>query len=233
MKQITPKQYAKIYPPPSAGSAGERADFEHHIQQRASVLPRTAANGAPCRSDSATGLRSTPGSAAACSSGCSPRFGSKEAVGEDADCFGLDSTSVKLHPDGTGLYSIGKSRGGWNTKTHMVSASDRQADIFRLSGGHAHDAPEGRVLLESWDAPVANAPLAMERVYEGDKTRRLVRRCGCRRSCRRRLTGKSNGTTTGKPTSLGTRSSGYSGDSRADGASSRCSTNSTRCFWTS
>ena len=41
----------------------------------------------------------------------------------------------------------------------MASASDRQAVIFRLSGGHAHDAPEGRALLESRDAPVANATL--------------------------------------------------------------------------
>ena len=36
------------------------------------------------------------------------------------------------------------------------------------------DAPEGRVLLESWDEPAANAPLAMDRACEGDETRRLV-----------------------------------------------------------
>ena len=34
--------------------------------------------------------------------------------------------------------------------------------VFRLSGGQVQDAPEGRVLLESWDKPVANAPLAMD-----------------------------------------------------------------------
>ena len=51
------------------------------------------------------------------------------------------SSSVQMHPDGIGArkksgpQSIGKPRGGWNTKIHMVSASDRQAMIFRLSGG--------------------------------------------------------------------------------------------------
>ena len=100
------------------------------------------------------------------------------------ECFGLDSTSVKVHPDGTsaqmknGPKSIGKSRGGWNTKIRMVSASDRHTMIFRLSGGQARDAPEGRVLLESWDKPVANAPLAMDYAYECDKTRGLVETLG-------------------------------------------------------
>ena len=105
----------------------------------------------------------------------------QEAVGEDAECFGLDSTSVKVHPDGTGArktngpQSIGKSRGGWYAKIHMVSASGGQAMIFRLSDGQAPDAPEGRALPESWADPVANAPLAMDRACEGNKTRRLVR----------------------------------------------------------
>ena len=94
-----------------------------------------------------------------------------------ADRFGLDSTSVKVHPDGasaqvkSGPQSIGKLRGGWNTKIRMVSASDRYAMIFRLSVRQARDAPEGRVLLESWDKPVAKAPLAMDDAYEGDKAR--------------------------------------------------------------
>ena len=106
------------------------------------------------------------------------------APGGDADCFGLDSTSAEVHPDGTGArktngpQSIGKSRGGWYAKIHMVSASGRQAMIFRLSGGQANDAPEGRALPESWDDPVADAPLAMDRACEGDETRQLVRDLG-------------------------------------------------------
>ena len=106
------------------------------------------------------------------------------APGGDAVCFGLDSTSAEVHPDGTGArktngpQSIGKSRGGWNTKIHMVSASGRQAVIFRLSGGQANDAPEGRALPESWADPVAGAPPAMDRACEGDETRQLVRDLG-------------------------------------------------------
>ena len=50
--------------------------------------------------------------------------------------------------------------------------------IFRLSGGQANDAPEGRALPESWADPVAGAPLAMDRAYEGDETRQLVRDLG-------------------------------------------------------
>ena len=108
----------------------------------------------------------------------------QEAVGEGADCFGLDSASAEVHPDGAGArktnepQSIGKSRGGWYAKIRMVSASGRQAMIFRLSGGQANDAPEGRALPESWADPVANAPLAMDRACEGDKTRQLVRDLG-------------------------------------------------------
>ena len=89
-----------------------------------------------------------------------------------------------MHPDGTGArktdgpQSIGKSRGGWNTKIHMVSASGRQAMIFGLSDGQAHDAPEGRALLKSWADPVVDAPLAMDRAHEGDETRQLVRDLG-------------------------------------------------------
>ena len=72
----------------------------------------------------------------------------QEAAGGDANCFGLDSASAEVHPDGTGArktngpQSIGKSRGGWYAKIHMVSASGRHAMIFRLSGGQANDAPE-------------------------------------------------------------------------------------------
>ena len=104
----------------------------------------------------------------------------QEAVGEEAECFGLDSTGVKVHPDGAGArktngpQSIGKSRGGWYAKIRMVSASDRHAMIFRLSDGQAHGAPKGRILLESRDKPGADAPLAMDRACEGDETRGLA-----------------------------------------------------------
>ena len=102
----------------------------------------------------------------------------------DADCFCLDSTGVKVHPDGTrarktnGPQSIGKSRGGWCAKIHVVSTSDWEAMIFRLSGGNAHDAPEGRALLESAGPIRSRTHLRRWTACEGDETRRLVEEMG-------------------------------------------------------
>ncbi len=81
MKQITAKQYAKIHPylPVQRRTCGFRTSSS---SMRFRTLWRTAANGARCRNGSATGPRSTPdyaaGRAAACSSGCSPRFGTRK-----------------------------------------------------------------------------------------------------------------------------------------------------------
>ena len=95
------------------------------------------------------------------------------------EAFSLDSTSVKVHPDGTGALkngpqAIGKSRGGWNTKIHMVAADARTAIVFALSPGHEHDAPHGRALLEEMGPMPEGLPLLMDRAYEGDETRQLV-----------------------------------------------------------
>ena len=46
----------------------------------------------------------------------------------DLDVLGLDSTTIKVHPDATGALkkrgpqAIGRSRGGLTTKLHMVAA---------------------------------------------------------------------------------------------------------------
>ena len=96
------------------------------------------------------------------------------------EAFALDSTSVKVHPDGTGAFkkngpqAIGKSRGGWNTKIHMVAADARTAIVFTLSPGGDHDAPHGRALLEELGSMPEGLPLLMDRAYEGDQTRQLV-----------------------------------------------------------
>ena len=95
------------------------------------------------------------------------------------DCIGLDSTSMKVHPDGAGALkngpqSIGKSRGGWTTKVHMVSANDRCAQTFSLSPSNAHDAVEGRKLSSDWQDAPRNISLVMDRAYEGDETRQLA-----------------------------------------------------------
>ena len=96
------------------------------------------------------------------------------------EAFALDSTSVKVHPDGTGALkkngpqAIGKSRGGWNTKIHMVAADARTAIVFALSPSGDHDAPHGRALLEELGSMPEGLPLLMDRAYEGNQTRQLV-----------------------------------------------------------
>ena len=91
----------------------------------------------------------------------------------------MDSTINKVHPDGTGapkngLQSIGRSRGGWTTKLHMVAADARTAVTFSLSPGQAHDAPEGRKLLRRLGRQRTNLARVMDRAREGDVTRQLA-----------------------------------------------------------
>ena len=47
------------------------------------------------------------------------------------------------------------------------------AEAFRLSGGQARDAPEGRALPERFGERAAKAPLVMDRACEGDGTLEL------------------------------------------------------------
>ena len=77
-----------------------------------------------------------------------------------------------------GPQAIGKSRGGWTTKIHMVAADARTAMTFCLSPGHAHDAPEGRRLLRTMTPPDSQVCLLMDRAYEGKETRQLALELG-------------------------------------------------------
>ncbi|MEJ8568788.1 IS5 family transposase [Elongatibacter sediminis] len=94
------------------------------------------------------------------------------------EAVSLDSTIVKVHPDGTGAFkkngpqAIGKSRGGWTTKIHLVAADARTAVNFSLSPGNTHDAAPGRELLKTSNLS-ANFVI-MDRAYEGNETRQLV-----------------------------------------------------------
>ena len=95
------------------------------------------------------------------------------------EAVALDRTIVKVHPDGTGAlkngpHAIGQSRGGWTTKIHLVAADARTAITFALSPGQAHDAPEGRLLLQRFGRSPRPIPLLMDRAYEGDETRQLA-----------------------------------------------------------
>ena len=96
------------------------------------------------------------------------------------EAVSLDSTIVQVHPDGTGALkkngpqAIGRSRGGWTTKIHMVAADARTAVTFSLSPGQAHDAPEGRQLLNRLGQQHDHPWLIMDRAYEGNETRQLA-----------------------------------------------------------
>ena len=56
----------------------------------------------------------------------------------------------------------------------MVAADARTAITFALSPGQAHDAPEGRKLLQRLGRMPRPIPLLMDRAYEGDATRQLA-----------------------------------------------------------
>ena len=100
------------------------------------------------------------------------------------EAVALDSTIVKVHPDGTGALkkngpqALGRSRGGWTTKIHLVAADVRTALTFALSPGQAHDAQEGRKLLQRFGKRPCPIPVLMDRAYEGDETRQLALELG-------------------------------------------------------
>ena len=73
-----------------------------------------------------------------------------------------------------GKQCIGKSKGGWNTKLHVVSADDTTIIEMHLSGGNRHDAPEGRSSIEKIGNDYKGIPYLMDKAYEGDKTRDLA-----------------------------------------------------------
>ena len=77
-----------------------------------------------------------------------------------------------------GPQSVGRTRGGWNTKLHMVAASDRDGVMFALSAGNCGDAPEGRALLRQLGPVDRPVYLLMDRAYEGDETRALAEELG-------------------------------------------------------
>ena len=91
----------------------------------------------------------------------------------------LDSTIVKVHPDGTGALKKRTSvdrQIPWRLD-HQASYGCRGCpdgpDLLALPG-QAHDAPEGRKLLHRLGRQRAGPALVMDRAYEGDETRQLA-----------------------------------------------------------
>ena len=105
----------------------------------------------------------------------------------DQTVLGLDSTTHKVHPDGTGALrrlgpqAIGRSRGGLTTKIHIVAADARTAIIYAISPTQDHDGPHGRQLLKKMGRPTKKPEgeqlklfLVADRAYEGTETRQLA-----------------------------------------------------------
>ena len=96
------------------------------------------------------------------------------------EAVSLDSTIVQVHPDGTGALkktvpkpsadpaAVGPPRFIWLPR--MLE----RPSTFSLSPGQAHDAPEGRQLLNRLGQQHDNPSLIMDRAYEGNETRQLA-----------------------------------------------------------
>ena len=78
----------------------------------------------------------------------------------------------------SGPQSIGRTRGGWNTKLHMAAASGRDGVILALPAGNCGDASEGRSLLRQLSQMDRPVYLLMDRACEGDETRALAAELG-------------------------------------------------------
>ena len=147
------------------------------------MSPSKAASGGGCRLDLATGTGLHPDEPVVEERGARPSIRISAAR---ADCAyqarsGFDGQHHRQGPSRwygcvkkNGPQSIGKSRGGWTTKIHMVAADARTAITFSLSPGQAHDAPEGRRLLNQLGPQRQNRFLLMDRAYQGNETRQLA-----------------------------------------------------------
>jgi transposase len=60
----------------------------------------------------------------------------------------------------------------------MLAADPKPAVGFRLSPGDEGDAPEGRKLLASVGKFLGKCSILMDKAYEGDETRKCVRKLG-------------------------------------------------------
>jgi hypothetical protein len=85
-----------------------------------------------------------------------------------------DRDEVHRRSRENGVQAIGKSRGGWTTKIHMVAADARCASACSLTAGRAGDAPAGRELRRNLPNLSRRCRLIRDRAYEGNETRPLA-----------------------------------------------------------
>ncbi|MDD3468455.1 MAG: transposase [Thermoguttaceae bacterium] len=60
-------------------------------------------------------------------------------------------------------------------KLHVIVATDTLPVALMLSKGHLNDGPQGRILLRKLDGQFNGSSLLMDRAYEGNATRSLVK----------------------------------------------------------
>jgi len=76
--------------------------------------------------------------------------------------------------------AIRRSKGGLTTKIHMMAVNAKTAIEFILSAGELHDAPQGRILMETVGKQMRETriPLLMDRAYEDNNTRYTAQMLG-------------------------------------------------------
>ena len=94
----------------------------------------------------------------------------------------MDSTIVKVHPDGAGALKTGPrpsaSPGAAGPPSFIwLPRMTGHPDLLPIPG-QARDAPEGRKLLRRMGPPEGVPAILMDRAYEGDATRHLAAQLG-------------------------------------------------------
>jgi len=104
------------------------------------------------------------------------------------EAVSLDSTIMRAHPDAAGArkkngpQALGRSRGGWSTKLHLVAADASNVITWSLTPGQAGDAPEGRRLIQEMGPHEGRVALLMDSAYRGQRHARVGPAHGIRAS---------------------------------------------------
>ena len=138
-----------------AWAAAPLRELAHHLHPEPLVEERRAGRGVRKAAERATGAH--------------PSGGGFDGLDHREGASGRHGGVKKNGPQ-----AIGKSRGGWSTKVHLVAANARTAITFALSPGQVHDAPQGRDLLSGLGPLPEPLPLLMDSAYEDDQTRQLA-----------------------------------------------------------
>ena len=95
------------------------------------------------------------------------------------EAISLDSTIMRAHLDTAGARkkgpkALGRSRGGWSTKLHLIAADDRTVVTCSLTPGQACDAPEGWRLISEMGPHCKRVALLIDSAYESNDMREVA-----------------------------------------------------------